>query len=318
MGHTVRTGTTIGIAMAEHGMTADALLARADMALYAAKERERGTFEVFAESMSEETEQRRQLSEDLRTAIDDGGLELGFQPVFDLASGSMTSVEALVRWPQPDGSVLLPDDFLPAAGEAGLLPMLGTRVLRAIAESIAEWDARGIAVPPVSFNVSIDELRNRRWAQMLSVVLEEFAIAPNRLVVEVTEDVVNRAAEDNLRALRSLREQGLGLTLDDFGTGLSSLLHFKRLPVDRIKLPRVFVADVLNDVSSGALVRASALLAHSVSARLVAKGVETVAQLEEVRRLGCQEVQGFLTNEPMSRKDLEGRLAEGHSLLTDR
>lgn len=318
MSHTVRTGTTVGVAMLEPGLSADDLLARADMALYTAKDRQRGTMEVYATSMSEETERRRQLSEDLREAIDEGALELGFQPVYDLATGRITSVETLVRWPRADGSVLMPDDFLPAASEAGLLPHLGTRVLRAIAGAIADWDARGVEVPPVSFNVSVDELRNRRWAQMLSSVLEEFDIAPDRLIVEISEDVVNRAAEDNLRALRSLQEQGLGLTLDDFGTGLSSLLHFKRLRVNRIKLPRVFIADILTDISSGALVRASALLAHSVRARLVAKGVETIAQLDEVRRLGCQEVQGFLTNEALDADALEALLAERHPLLRPR
>ncbi len=304
LGHTVRSGTSVGISMGNGESVPQRLLEEADMALYVAKDRERGTFALYAPEMGEHNRRLLELGSELGDAIRAGVLEIVYQPVFDLRTGRVSQLESLLRWPRPDGSLARPDEFLAAAAEQGILGDLGRWVLETVCKQVAEWRERGLQPPVVAINIADEERRNRRWGNSFARSLDALRVPASALAIEVTETAAMAAAEDNVRSIRALRSDGLHVTLDDFGTGLSSLLHFKRLPIDRMKLPRVFVADILSDTSSGALVRASALLAHSVRARLVAKGVETEAQLQEIRRLGCQEVQGHLLGSAMSAEEV--------------
>ncbi len=311
----VRSGTTIGIAMSAPDVTAEQLLDRADLALYAAKDFERGTLQVYVREMGEQTVKRAELAGELRTAITDRELTLQYQPIFDIASGTVTSVEALLRWTRSDGSVLYPSDFLAAAAETGLLPSLGRWVLDSVCAQAAAWSASGLDAPPIAINVSPQELRSRGWGRSLAQALKRARVSPAMIAVEVTEAGLLVAAEDNLAMLTELRGQGLHLTLDDFGTGASSLMQFRRLPVDRIKIDRVFVRDVTKEVSSGAVVQASALLAGSVGATLVAKGTESLEQLEAVHRLGAQEVQGFILERPLAADEVAEHFNRRHAVF---
>lgn len=311
----VRTGTTIGIAMLAPGTTAEQLLDRADLALYAAKESERGTLQVYVPEMGDQTRQRSELAAELRAAISEQRLSLQFQPTFDIGSGEVTSVEALLRWHRSDGSVLYPNDFLPAASEAGLLPGLGRWVLEAACSQVAAWQAAGAAAPPIAINVTPHELRSRGWGRTLGQALARHHVDPSSLAIEVTEAGLLVATEDNLATLIGLRQKGLHLTLDDFGTGASSLVQFRRLPIDRIKLDRSFVRDVSDEAASEAVIRASALLSDSVGAKLVAKGAESIEQLTAVHRLGAQEVQGFILERPLDAEEVVEHFNRRHSVL---
>lgn len=314
--HEVRSGTTIGLAMYSPGTTAEQLLDRADLALYAAKDKERGTLEVYVPEMGEQTRQRAEMAAELRRAIANEELTLDYQPIFDIDSGSVTSIEALVRWVREDGSILYPASFLGAAAESGLLPSLGRWVLDAVCSQASAWAREGRSPPPIAINVSPQELRSKGWGRLLSQALTRARIGPSALAIEVTEAGLLVAADDNLAMLTDLRARGLHLTLDDFGTGASSLQHFRRLPVDRIKIDRLFVHDVNREVSSGAIVQASALLADSVGAKLVAKGAESVEQLSAVRRLGAQEAQGFVLERPLEASEIAALFHVDHPILS--
>ena len=235
-----------------------------------------------------------ELTAAMSDALDDEQFELHFQPVVDVETGRVTSMEALARWHHPQLGLLRPKEFIPVAEESGLILALGAWVLREACAAAALWTGN----TGVNVNISGAQLADPNIVEQVREALRGSGLDPSRLTLEITESVVMQHSEANMRRLRRLRELGVGLAIDDFGTGYSSLSYLRAFPVHELKIDRSFVAGMAGDADSLALVRTILQLADSLSLRTVAEGVETAAQYDALRALGCHRIQGFYVSRP--------------------
>ena len=306
MGREVGIGASVGIALhPRHGDDADTLMKRADLALYRAKSDGRNGWKVFEPAMDTHLQERRALEFDLRRALAAGEFTLHYQPLYALAADRITGFEALLRWNHPERGLVPPADFIPVAEEIGLITPLGEWVLRTACAEAAGWaDERKLAV-----NVSPVQFRSRGLVAAVTSALASSGLSPGRLELEITESVLLQDDQANLRVLHQLHELGCRIALDDFGTGYSSLSYLRAFPFDKVKIDRSFVRDLPEAEDAAAIVRAVTTLASSLGMTTTAEGVETSAQLETLRRLGCTEVQGYLIGRPAPADHLPTRRA---------
>jgi diguanylate cyclase (GGDEF)-like protein len=290
-GQEVPTDASIGIAIApDHGNNLDDLFKCADLAMYAAKFDGRRTFRFFAPEYDAKARQRRELQFDLRQALARGEFEVNYQPLVDLADNVVTGCEALLRWRHPSRGMVSPAEFIPVAEEAGLIGEIGEWVLKQACTEAASWpDEIQVAV-----NVSPVQFRSKTLALTVAAALFESGLAPGRLELEITETVLIRDDEEALTILQQLRELGVRIALDDFGTGYSSLSYLHRFPFDKIKIDRSFISDIGEPEDSSPIVQAVVRMATARHMTTTAEGVETEAQREILRQLGCSQMQGFL------------------------
>ena len=294
--HAITIGTSIGIALAPRdGLDADDLIKKADIALYHTKATGRGTATIFEPSMQANFLARRALEQDLRDAITDEQFDLHYQPVVDLKSGSVSSVEALIRWTHPTRGAVSPMDFIPVAEEVGLISAIGEWVLRRACKDAMQWPA-GIKI---AVNVSPSQFKSTDLVALVTNTLAEVGLDAGRLTLEITESTILQGDDAVLSVLNRLREQGVTIALDDFGTGYSSMSYLRRFPFDTLKIDRSFIRDAADRSDSAAIVRAIASLASSLGMKTVAEGVETNADLDMVRAAGCSHVQGYLFSRPV-------------------
>ncbi|MGY4341570.1 bifunctional diguanylate cyclase/phosphodiesterase [Bradyrhizobium sp. LM2.9] len=290
-GQEIPTDASIGIAIApDHGDTLEDLLKRADLAMYAAKSEGRRTFRVFAPEYDAKAGQRRQLELDLRQALARGEFEVHYQPLVDLAANVVNGCEALLRWCHPERGMISPADFIPVAEETGLIGEIGEWVLRQACTEAASWPGD----IHIAVNVSPVQFRSRTLALKVAAALAESGLAPGRLELEITETVLIRDDAEALTILQQLRELGVRIALDDFGTGYSSLSYLHRFPFDKIKIDRSFISDIGQSEDSSPIVQAVVHMAAARHMATTAEGVETEAQREVLRKLGCSQMQGWL------------------------
>ncbi len=302
--HHVIIGTSVGIAVApEDGLEGDALLRKADLALYRAKADGRGTFRFFEHQMDAQMQNRRELEADLRRAVARKEFELHYQPVVDLGRNDIKGFEALVRWRHPEKGLLAPADFIPLAEEVGVIAQLGEWVIREACETAMTWpDNLEIAV-----NLSPLQFATPGLARIVAAALAASGLEPVRLELEITEGALLQNSDDTLDTLYQLRALGVRIAMDDFGTGYSSLGYLQSFPFDKIKIDRSFIKDVSDGVGSLNIVRAVAAMARGMGMKTTAEGVETAEQLEIVRAEGCTEMQGFLFSKPLTAGELKQR-----------
>ncbi|MBX9701631.1 MAG: EAL domain-containing protein [Acetobacteraceae bacterium] len=282
-------GASVGVAIAPaDGATSEALISSADLALYAAKAAGRGTARRFEPAMRARAEHRRTLEQDLRAALALDQLELHFQPQIALEDNALSGFEALLRWRHPRRGLVRPDHFLPLAAEAGLMPAFGRWVLREACAAAATWPQP----LRVAVNVAPLELEYGSLLRSVAAALAETTLSPWRLELEITETALLQPTEVVQAQLDGLRQMGVQISLDDFGTGFSSLTQLRRFPFDRIKIDRSFVGDP-------AVLSAIAGLGTALGMRTTAEGVETRRQLDEIRAGGCTDAQGYLLGRPM-------------------
>jgi diguanylate cyclase (GGDEF)-like protein/PAS domain S-box-containing protein len=286
----------IVLARADGETTADAMLRDADAALHRAKERGRDRFELFDEEMRTRAVRRLTLESELRRAIEREELEVFYQPVVALQSGTVTGVEALARWRHPERGFIPPNEFVPLAEEAGVIGKLDELVLRAACREAAAWDAG-----PVQFavNVSGRHLEEAGFPEKVGALLAEAGLDPALLCLEITESVLLGDAPRIRRQLARLDDLGVEIAVDDFGTGYSSLRYLKRFPVHVLKVDQSFVAEMHRAPRDAAIVQAVIALAHALDLTVIAEGVETADQLASLRGLGCERGQGFHWSEPV-------------------
>jgi diguanylate cyclase (GGDEF)-like protein/PAS domain S-box-containing protein len=300
----IEVGVSVGIAMAPyHGKTPEALIKNADLALYHAKEQGRGQAAEFEISMHDAMQARRLIEIELRSALARDQLELHYQPLVNLQSGETTSYEALLRWNHPDQGMIMPATFIPVAEETGYIVQLGEWVIRTALMEVARWPTH----LGVSVNLSPAQMRSTNLLPAIINALGASGVAPHRLELEITESVLMHDTQANLATLHQLRELGIRIALDDFGTGYSSLNYLRSFPFDKIKIDRCFVDEVDSRDDSRAIVRAVTGLAHNLGMVTTAEGVEREDQLEELRREGCTEVQGYLLSRPVPVSQIAGR-----------
>ncbi|PWS35519.1 diguanylate cyclase [Falsiroseomonas bella] len=308
-GYTLRSGGSVGTALAPlHGMTAEALLQRADIALYRAKSGGRGRSMLFTADQEERLVERRRLEEDLHQAVQGRQMVLAYQPKFRLRDGGLDGVEALLRWQHPERGWIPPGLFIPVAEETGLIHKLTRFVLEEACRQALRWRAEGLEVP-VAVNLSAAEFGAGQGTRLVQEALEATGGDPRLLEVEVTEGVFLRKAERAAAEVAALRRLGVRVALDDFGTGYSSLGYLQHLPFDVIKVDRQFVDRIEEAGPSLHIVDAVIRLAHGLSAKVVAEGVERRGQLQALAELGCDQAQGFLLSRPLAAEALPALIA---------
>ncbi|MFH2051443.1 MAG: EAL domain-containing protein [bacterium] len=299
-GHEVFTSTSIGIAVfPEDGKDVQTLLKHADTAMYAAKGRGRNRYQFFSEDMNRRTLNRLRLENGLRQAVDRNELTLVWQPQYNLESGALVGVEALLRWESPDLGRVPPGTFIPLAEETGLIHGIGAWVLRESCLQARRWRDQGKQPVRVAVNLSGKQFLEPGLQELVGRILAETGLAPEALELEITESVLMRDAQVAQRTLNSLSRDGIQLAIDDFGTGYSSLLYLKNYPVNRIKIAREFIRDITTEPNDAAIAETVIAMARSLSMNALAEGVETREQADFLRRLGCPEVQGFYFGKPM-------------------
>lgn len=278
---------------------------RADVALYRAKGEGRGRYCFFEDAMDAALKARRALEEDLRAALREGGVRLEYQPQVD-AGDRVVGVEALARWSHPTRGEIPPDAFIPLAEDCGLSQEMGRYVLRRALEDSIRW--RGLQV---GINVSARQMKRAGFVDELSELIRETGANPRQLALEITEGALLGDGEGAHETVDRLRQMGFSLVLDDFGVGCSSLSYIRRYPIDRIKIDRSFVAPLGHDADSEAVVAAIVRLAKALSLSVMAKGVETLAQREILKTIGCAQAQGFLFSPPVPAEVIDALMAGG-------
>jgi diguanylate cyclase (GGDEF)-like protein len=288
---------SIGIALApEHGMDADTLLRRADVAMYVAKRGNSG-YALYTVEQDQHSPMRLALVGELRRAIDADELSLYFQPKVNHGTGQITSVEALVRWHHPRHGMLGPDEFVPIAEQTGLIRPLAHWVLDAALRQCFRWRQEGFDLA-VAVNLSMRNLHDPEIVDMIGTLLKRWGVPPIKLVIEITESSLMADAARAMDVLTRLRNMGVGISIDDFGTGYSSLAYLKRLPVDELKIDKSFVLHMAGDDNDAAIVRSTIGLAHDLGLRVVAEGIEDQATWDLLVALGCDIAQGYYISRP--------------------
>jgi diguanylate cyclase (GGDEF)-like protein len=280
------------------GTQTAALLRSSEAAMQAAKQFGGHGWRAFVPNMIASSPARLALKRDLRLAASDGQLLLHYQPIFRAADLRFTGFEALVRWRHPELGLLLPDHFIPLAEESGAIDELGAYVLREVCAQLARWDAEGLAVPRVCVNISARQFERPGLKETIADALMPHRIAPDRLELELTESSIMRDITTGIAMLRELKGLGVRLSVDDFGTGYTSLGYLRRFPIDVLKIDKVFLRDMLPGSQDEAIVKAIVGLAKNLGLTSVAEGIESNATLEHVRTIGAVEVQGYLLGEP--------------------
>ncbi len=291
---------SIGISIfPEDGQDVDALLANADVAMYRAKDQGRNTYRFFTAEMSEGAEERLRLEHALRGALARKELRLEFQPQVRLADDCMHGAEVLLRWHNSEHGEIPPARFIRIAEELGLIVELGYWALEQACRQLADWDARGFLVPRLAVNLSVLQLERPELVDEVRAIMTRTRVEPDRLELEVTEAMLMRHAEQVIANLAGLRDLGLTIAVDDFGSGFSSLAYLKRLPIHRLKIDKAFIEQLTLDANDDAITRAIIALGRGLGLDVIAEGVETEPQAEFLRREGCTEAQGYLFGRPM-------------------
>ncbi len=299
-GHHVVTAASVGLAFGPgDGADVAELVRHADLALYRAKSDGRNLVRRYEPGMNAQLRDRLALEQALREAIEAEAFELHYQPKQMLKDGTIHSVEALLRWRHPERGQISPAQFIPVAEDSGLIVPLGSWVLRAACAEARRWQDAGIGPVRVAVNLSAEQIRRQDVVATVRAALEDTGLPPALLELELTESLLVRDADHALRMMTELRSLGVQLALDDFGTGYSSLAYLQRFPFDTLKIDRGFVADLSDSGSSLRIVEAVVRLAHGLGLRVVAEGVETEAQMAILRRVGCDEIQGYLLSPPV-------------------
>ncbi|MDE8668484.1 EAL domain-containing protein [Pseudarthrobacter sp. H3Y2-7] len=307
----IRCGASIGLSAGEPGRSPEDLLMEADVAMYASKAEGQNRLHVFEPGLLLVRRLRSQLLDDLRTAVKGEGLVLHYQPVVELDTGRIEGVEALVRWQHPTRGLIMPDEFIPLAEDAGLISELGLWVLTTAVNQLRRWvdDALVDSSFSVRINISATDLQSLQFIEDVRGVLKETGVRPEQVVLELTEVAIVRGNELDRYSLGGLRGLGVGIEIDDFGTGYSSISYLRRLPVDRVKVDRSLIEGLGTDPSQPPLVAAVLQLVRACGLEAVWEGVETAEQAEHLRNLGCLSAQGYYFSKPVPPEQVPGLLA---------
>ena len=308
-GHELVVSASMGISMLpDNAREISALVSQSNMAMQHAKHLGGDNFQFYTESLQASTLERLQLENQLRKAIEERQLKVFYQPKLCLETGKLNAAEALVRWDHPTMGRIPPADFIGLAEETGLIGPIGEFVLRQACWQACEWQRQGLEPIRVSVNLSVHQLRQGKLVSLVRQVLEETGLAPHYLELELTESQLLDSVEHIIATFQQLRDLGVKLAIDDFGTGYSSLSYLKRIPVDYVKIDQAFIRGLGQGTVDAAITRAIIAMAHGLSLKVVAEGVEFQEQLEFLKAERCDEVQGYLISRPMEADGLAALL----------
>ena len=291
---------SIGITIYPHdGRDAETLVSNADLAMYRAKDEGRNNYKLFTPAMNARVVRRMSLERNLRKALDRGEFLLHYQPKVDLRTERVTGLEALVRWLRPELGLVSPDEFIPLAEETGIIVPLGEWVLGEACARTKAWHQAGFTDLQVAVNLSPRQFQQPNLVQMVEATLARTGLSPSCLELEITENVVMSSVEEAIETLLELSHLGVQLSMDDFGRGYSSLYYLKRFPMNTLKIDRSFVADIASDSEDASIVNTIISMSRSLNLKVVAEGVETPEQVEFLRSLNCDQMQGYFYSRPV-------------------
>ncbi len=302
----LRTSPSIGICIyPDDAGDIDNLMKNADVAMYHAKARGRSRYQFFAENMNIEAAHRMSLESEMRTALESQQFVLHYQPQLDLRNGQITGVEALVRWQHPVRGMVPPLDFIPLAEETGLILPLGDWILEEACRQLKRWQDVELGHLRMSVNLSAKQFHDETLPERITTLLQNAGLGTDRIDLEITESMPMQSPADAITLMQRLSDSGLSLSIDDFGTGHSSLSYLKLFPIDTLKIDRAFVKDIETDPNDANICDVTVLLAHKLGLETVAEGVETSAQLKFLLSIGCEKIQGYLVSKPLPGDELE-------------
>lgn len=291
---------SMGIAMFPgNGDTPEMLLGNAEAAMHMAKDIGRRSFQFYTSTLESRSTRMLMQEQLLRRAVEQGELELHYQPQIATADGTLTGLEALVRWRHPQRGLVYPNEFIGLAEDLGMISEVGRWVLREACRQVKVWQDAGFPVVPVAINLSAQEFLQRDVARDVAEALWETGLEARYLHIELTESTLMQSGGQMSDTLHALKALGVSLAIDDFGTGYSSLAYLRRHPIDKLKIDRSFVTDVPRDADATAIVNAIVQMSHSLHLQIVAEGVETQEQLDLLRSLHCTTAQGYLISRPL-------------------
>ena len=291
---------SIGITIyPDDGQDAEHLVRNADSAMYKAKEHGRNTYQFYTAEMNDAALHKRELENSLHQALREQEFTLHYQPIWNIHSGALEAVEALIRWQHPVHGLISPSDFIPVAEEVGLISKIGAWVMEEACWFGASLYQYCDTPPKISVNVSSRQIQRLDVAELTESVLQMTGMTGDRLIVEITESILIADEQKTHQQLERLRDMGIDIAIDDFGTGYSSLSYLKKYPISRLKIDRSFVNDLAHDAEDRALVSGIISLASSLSLKVIAEGVETREQVELIREMGCHSIQGFYFDQPL-------------------
>jgi diguanylate cyclase (GGDEF)-like protein len=288
--------------------TASEMLRGADIAMYEAKHNGHNNWQFGTRAMSRRARTTWDLETGMRRALQRQEFELYYQPQLDLRSGEIRSVEALIRWHRPETGLTMPGQFIPQAEACGLIGEIGCWTLHAAVQQLASWERTGGPTPRVAINLSATQFHRGTLLESVRAELLRTGVAPSRLELEITEGVIVQDARATIDLLQQLRHLGVSVSIDDFGTGYSSLSYLQHLPLDQIKIDRTFIENMTADAAAAGIVRGIIEIAHGLGLSVLAEGVETIGQLQQLRALNCDAVQGFFISRPLPAAGLEDLL----------
>ena len=310
-GHEVVVTPSIGIAVFPHdGEDVESLLKNADTAMYHAKKAGKNLYQFYAESMNEAALQRLTMENQLRRALERKEFFLDYQPQIDLDNGAIIGVEALLRWHNLELGMVPPAEFIPLVEETGLIIPIGEWVLRQACMQARAWRDEGLPKLRIAVNLSARQFAQPGLPDLVAQILRETNLDPYCLELEITESLLMTDAEEAINTLRALKNLGIQLAIDDFGTGYSSLSYLKRFPIDRLKIDKSFVSDIVSDPDDAAVAQAVIAMAHSLRLGVTAEGVETKAQQAFLKAKRCDEVQGYYFSHPVVPQRIASLLGE--------
>lgn len=310
-GHSLFVSASIGISLyPSDGADSETLLKNADSAMYQAKEAGKRTHQFFTSKLKEEADERLLLGNGLRRAIENHELFLLYQPQVDMATGHLIGMEALIRWQEPDKGLIMPNKFIPLAEKSGLIHHVGDWVADAACRQVATWIAQGYEVPRMSINVSAEQFRRSHLPSSIKRLLGHYGLEASQLTIELTESALMLDPEHCRRLLRDLKVLGVGLSIDDFGTGFSSLSSLRQYPIDELKIDRSFIDEVGSNPDDRAITQTILAMASTLGLSVVAEGVETEQQAATLREMACPAGQGYLFAKPLSAEEMVGRLRQ--------
>ena len=305
-GHRVAVSASIGVALyPDHGNNAETLLHHADQAMYQAKHHGKNTFRFFTEDINAKAHRQRELQDNLRRALPNDEFTVFYQPIVNGRSGQVVSAEALLRWYSARLGQVFPDEFIPAAESAGLIPEMGCWVLKKALETGAEWNRQFDFGLRIAVNASTIQFRNNLLFDTIRTQLEAHNWDPDLLEVEITEGLLLDDSPEVNKYISEISNCGVRLSVDDFGTGFSALSYLKNYPVNTVKIDRSFIMDLPGDKENEVLVQAIIAMAHGLRLEVIAEGVETAEQWEFLRNLNCDFVQGYYFGKPMPKEEFE-------------
>ena len=305
-GHELHITTSIGASIyPDHNTNVEELIHNAEMAMYRAKSEGRNSFQFYIPNMQEKSFQRLLMENNLRRALENEELETYFQPQIDLNTGKIVGLEVLLRWKHVTLGSISPSEFIPLAEETGLIISIGNWVLRHTCLQALAWQNMGLPSIQIGVNLSIKQLQQKDFLASLQQILQETGFDPHSLELEITEGIMMDNVEEKIILLNQFRQMGIRLSIDDFGTGYSALSYLKNLPIDTLKIDRIFIEYITHNEHDRAIVASLINLSHSLKLIVIAEGVETEAQADLLRSLGCDQIQGYFFHRALPADEIE-------------